>query len=369
MLLSKCLRKSLVLGLSALIGLSSFSILAGQGKDHPAFNRIPGATIKKYDKVDYDEINIVLSAPYEEADQWKADEIERIGGNYTYIFYKLPTNISQVQAFRNYQKLVKRQGMDILFSCEKPCGGKWAALYNWEPVINDGRENNYSLGEPVYYLAARKGNLTVTYLVSRQNKTTKVFQYVIEEEQVNDSLISPIALSLVESGKIDLYGILFDTGKSEIKPDSAGELADLAQVLNDYPALEIDIVGHTDNVGSKRDNRKLSAARAEAVMDYLIDEHGINEDRLNTIGRGQTQPIADNGTDKGRALNRRVEISALNAQVIVEAQQQDSAQIASSNQSSSNSSSSNKSEEKSGGIDMDDIGKAADTAGKIFKLF
>ncbi|UPW19948.1 OmpA family protein [Agarivorans sp. TSD2052] len=367
MLLSKCLRKSLVLGLSALMGLSCFSVLAGQAKDHPAFNRIPGATIKKYDKVDYDEINIVLSVPYEEAEQWKADEIERIGGNYTYIFYKLPTNISQVQAFRNYQKLVKRQGMDILFSCEKPCGGKWASLYDWEPVINDGRENSYSLGEPVYYLAARKGNLTVTFLVSRQNKTTKVFQYVIEEEQVNDSLISPIALSLVESGKIDLYGILFDTGKAEIKPDSAGELADLAQVLSDYPKLEIDIVGHTDNVGAKRDNRKLSAARAEAVMDYLIDEHGISEDRLNTIGRGQTQPVADNGTDKGRALNRRVEISALNAQVIVEAQQQAAPKIAHTKQTDSTNNS--KAEQESSGIDLDDIGKAADTAGKIFKLF
>ncbi|WP_411991764.1 OmpA family protein [Agarivorans sp. DSG3-1] len=367
MLLSKCLRRSFVLGLSALIGLSSCLAVAGQGKDHHAFNRVPGAQMKGYDKVDYEEINLLLSKPYRLQGKWQVDETERVGGVYTYIHYDLPSNISTIQAFRNYQKLVKQQGMEVLFECDRTCS-KDFSIHKIINIFDDGRDNYLNGSSNLFYLVARKGNLNVVIFINDLNNTS-VFQYVIEEEQLDDSLISPIALSLVESGKIDLYGILFDTGKAEIKPDSAGELADLAQVLTDYPKLEIDIVGHTDNVGSKRDNRKLSAARAEAVMDYLIDEHSISEDRLNTIGRGQTKPVADNGTDKGRALNRRVEISALNAQVIVEAQQQDNAQIASSNQSSNNSSTSSKSEEKSGGIDMDDIGKAADTAGKIFKLF
>lgn len=366
MLLSKCLRKSLVLGLSALIGLSSFSVLAGQAKDHPAFNRIPGAEMEHYDQVDYEEIDLWVSQPYYEMGDWKVDQTERVAGKYTFIRYKLPKNISLLHAYKNYLSLVKRQQMDVLALCDKTCGSD--GNKSWQDLMYDGRDQSIYATD-FTYISARKGNLNLALFISPLGSTTYVYQYVIEEEQLNDSLISPIALSLVESGKIDLYGILFDTGKSEIKPDSAGELADLAQVLSDYPKLEIDIVGHTDNVGSKRDNRKLSAARAEAVMDYLIDEHGISEDRLNTIGRGQTQPVADNTTDKGRALNRRVEISALNSQVIVDAQQQESAQIASSQQSSSNSSANNKSEDKSGGISMDDIGKAADTAGKIFKLF
>ncbi|MGY5449956.1 OmpA family protein [Agarivorans sp. MS3-6] len=365
MLLSKCLRKSLVLGLSALMGLSCFSVLAGQGKDHPAFNRIPDAVIKHYDKVEYDELNLILSEPYKKDHEWIVDKTESIGGDYTYIDYRLPSNISLTQAFRNYLSLAKRQGMEVLFECDKACSKNFST-HDLRRIFDDGRDN-YLNGGKARYLAARKGNLNLVVFVTEISSYTHVFQYVIEQEQLNDSLISPIALSLVESGKIDLYGILFDTGKAEIKPDSAGELADLAQVLSDYPKLEIDIVGHTDNVGAKRDNRKLSAARAEAVMDYLIDEHGISQDRLNTIGRGQTQPVADNGTDKGRALNRRVEITALNAQAIVEAQQQAAPKIAHTKQTDSTNNS--KAEQESSGIDLDDIGKAADTAGKIFKLF
>ena len=85
-----------------------------------------------------------------------------------------------------------------------------------------------------------------------------------------------------------------------------GEINRIATLLKENPDLKFSVEGHTDSTGSAAANQTLSEARSQAVVDKLV-ETGIARDRLTAAGKGQTSPIADNGTDEGRAKNRRVE--------------------------------------------------------------
>jgi OOP family OmpA-OmpF porin len=114
--------------------------------------------------------------------------------------------------------------------------------------------------------------------------------------------------TIASSGKIALYGILFDTGKSEIKPESEKAISSVATYLKENPEVTIYIVGHTDNVGDYAMNQKLSKARGEAVKNYLVTKYGISAARLSGDGAGPICPVTSNDTEEGRALNRRVEI-------------------------------------------------------------
>ena len=102
--------------------------------------------------------------------------------------------------------------------------------------------------------------------------------------------------------------ILFDTGKSSIKAQSAAVLADIIKILNEYPNSKFTVEGHTDSVGSEKLNQDLSDARALSVKEYLV-KNGIDEFRLSSKGYGESKPIDTNNTSKGRANNRRVEIN------------------------------------------------------------
>jgi outer membrane protein OmpA-like peptidoglycan-associated protein len=102
--------------------------------------------------------------------------------------------------------------------------------------------------------------------------------------------------------------VLFDTGKSAIKPEAKQTLHEAAERIRKFPGASIAITGHTDNVGSDASNQVLSEQRAAAVKDHLVNVEGIAADALTTKGYGSTQPVADNGTDAGRARNRRVDV-------------------------------------------------------------
>jgi outer membrane protein OmpA-like peptidoglycan-associated protein len=102
--------------------------------------------------------------------------------------------------------------------------------------------------------------------------------------------------------------ILFDTGKSSIKAQSAAVLADIIAILKEYPTAKFTVEGHTDSVGSVKLNQRLSDARANSVKEYLV-ENGIDAFRLSSLGYGEANPIDTNKTRKGRANNRRVEIN------------------------------------------------------------
>jgi len=102
--------------------------------------------------------------------------------------------------------------------------------------------------------------------------------------------------------------VLFDTGKSVLKPDARTDLHEAAQRVKKFAGASVLISGHTDNVGSAASNQALSKQRAAAVKDYFITQEGIAADTLTTKGFGSTQPVADNTTDTGRARNRRVDV-------------------------------------------------------------
>jgi outer membrane protein OmpA-like peptidoglycan-associated protein len=112
---------------------------------------------------------------------------------------------------------------------------------------------------------------------------------------------------LLKEGKFSTTGILFDSGSDKIKPESYGTLKKIAEALNAESAMKISIIGHTDADGSDTSNLELSKKRAIAVMNALTDEFGVSGGRLQTDGKGELEPISDNGTTAGKAQNRRVE--------------------------------------------------------------
>jgi outer membrane protein OmpA-like peptidoglycan-associated protein len=109
---------------------------------------------------------------------------------------------------------------------------------------------------------------------------------------------------------IVLENVLFDTGKATLKASSYPALNDIVEILTMKPKMIIEIGGHTDNVGTKESNQKLSQARAESVRNYLISK-GIKANRITAVGYGQEKPVADNSTAEGRQKNRRTEVTIL----------------------------------------------------------
>ena len=107
-----------------------------------------------------------------------------------------------------------------------------------------------------------------------------------------------------------LKNIFFDVNSYKVKPESTVELDQLVMLMKENPSLRIQISGHTDNVGKPSDNLALSKNRANAVIQYLVSG-GIAASRLSAQGFGETQPIADNNTEEGRAKNRRTEMKVL----------------------------------------------------------
>jgi outer membrane protein OmpA-like peptidoglycan-associated protein len=103
-------------------------------------------------------------------------------------------------------------------------------------------------------------------------------------------------------------GLLYDFDSDIVRPEARKNLRTLAASLDKYPGSDILVVGHTDQVGPASYNQSLSERRASAAADYLVVQ-GVNRDRVSTRGKGETEPIADNETERGRELNRRVEVA------------------------------------------------------------
>lgn len=120
---------------------------------------------------------------------------------------------------------------------------------------------------------------------------------------------APIAETLRTQRKVQVY-INFITDKADLQPSAEPVLRELFATLKSDQTLRVDLIGHTDSVGSSEHNKDLSERRAATVYFWLV-RNGIERDRLRSNGRGFTEPIADNATAEGRALNRRVEVKAI----------------------------------------------------------
>ncbi|HUS01322.1 MAG TPA: OmpA family protein [Chitinophagaceae bacterium] len=112
---------------------------------------------------------------------------------------------------------------------------------------------------------------------------------------------------LITEGKFVTSGILFDVNKDDIKPESYGTLKAIANVLSENADIKVKIIGHTDSDGDDKKNLELSKKRAEAVKSSLSKDFGIDESRMETDGKGESQPVDKNESAMGKANNRRVE--------------------------------------------------------------
>jgi outer membrane protein OmpA-like peptidoglycan-associated protein len=117
-----------------------------------------------------------------------------------------------------------------------------------------------------------------------------------------------LANDITNTGHSSVYGIYFDTGKAEVKPESDATLKEIAKLLQQHAGLKLLVVGHTDSVGALAANMDLSKRRADAVVQALTAKYGVAAARLSGQGAGPLAPVASNKTEDGRAKNRRVEL-------------------------------------------------------------
>ncbi len=161
------------------------------------------------------------------------------------------------------------------------------------------------------YLISLKPGMNYGISVSRKEYLFHSENFDIPEDAVAKKIQKDILLKKLKVGiKIVLNNIFFDFNKATLRTESVAELDRLTRLMNDTPSLQIEISGHTDNVGSASYNQKLSESRAKAVVDYLLDK-GVESSRLEYKGYGFEQPVASNKTEEGRQENRRTEFKIL----------------------------------------------------------
>jgi OOP family OmpA-OmpF porin len=153
----------------------------------------------------------------------------------------------------------------------------------------------------------QRGRALALYLQGRDDEKNAVYVTRIRVAESNKDIYD----ELTASGRWTTQGILFETGKSGLKPESTPTLKAIAAALKGHSDLKVEIQGHTDNVGSAASNMALSQARADAVKAALQADYAVDAGQLTAKGYGDTKPMAKNTTPEGRANNRRVEIVKL----------------------------------------------------------
>jgi OmpA-OmpF porin, OOP family len=153
----------------------------------------------------------------------------------------------------------------------------------------------------------QRGRTLALYLQGRDDEKNAVYVTRIRVAESNKDIYDELSAS----GRWTTQGILFETGKSDLKPESTPTLKAIAAALKGHPDLKVEIQGHTDNVGSTASNMTLSQARADAVKAALQADYAIDAGQLTAKGYGDTKPMGKNTTPEGRANNRRVEIVKL----------------------------------------------------------
>ncbi|GAB4334183.1 MAG: hypothetical protein OHK0038_10990 [Flammeovirgaceae bacterium] len=148
--------------------------------------------------------------------------------------------------------------------------------------------------------------------VSQKGYMLKSLNFNYKDNSKGEGIVLDVALEPIATGtKISLNNIFFERSSYALLDKSKTELNKVVQFLQTHPEVRIEISGHTDNVGDMTANMQLSRMRAEAVMDFLIKNGGIDKKRIEAKGYGETQPIAPNDTEENKAKNRRIEFKIL----------------------------------------------------------
>ena len=247
-------------------------------KDPALFTRMPNFHIYRCEDKQFDKFEFRVSS----------EKSQIIEGHFLYVNYYLNDNAQTpggIQIVRNYTNAIKKIGGQIIYEYDD--GGAEISTMKLEKK-----------GTEVWAVVSAAGNGMYTI-------------NIIEKEAMNQDVVADansMAGSIKETGKVAVYGIYFDTGKSVLKPESQGTLEQISKLLKADPNLKLYVVGHTDNVGIFDSNIKLSNDRAIAVVNALVSKFSVNAARLKAFGDGPTSPVASNDKEEGRALNRRVEL-------------------------------------------------------------
>jgi outer membrane protein OmpA-like peptidoglycan-associated protein len=278
----------------------------GQGcNDHPLFNRMPNFEIYNCKTIEFDAVSFAKPG-LKHWDVEKPDDYETVEGKVFVVSYKLKDGVtppSALQIIRNFENATRAAGGTVLGDFVGPFAA--GIKEDMERFMKDAPGG--SSYTRYANLKFTKGASETWVNVAASDEYHDYNIVVVERQAMaQDVCVNEMVDRLNKDGFIALY-VNFDTNKTTIKPDSAKILDDAAAVLKAAPALSILVGGHTDNVGTPEANLKLSDERAKAVTAALV-ERGIAASRLTPQGFGQTQPVADNRLEEGRAKNRRVEL-------------------------------------------------------------
>lgn len=253
--------------------------------------------------------------------------VERLEGSIRSRVFVKPAQRTNLEVFRSYQRELDAAGFTTLITAtpSRAMQVRLWDMYRGSDVRLSGRTyqptgdrvSTADLGRletfADYYLVARQARpdrtLHVAIVISRDQGL-----YLIDELTTAPMATGTVSLDLdamrramEETGKIAIYDVHFGTASDVIEPSSGEALRIIARYLADEPG-RFYIVGHTDDTGSLAANLALSERRAIAVKAALVAEHGVQGDRLETRGVGPLAPVGTNTDERGRALNRRVEV-------------------------------------------------------------
>jgi OOP family OmpA-OmpF porin len=270
-------------GVGALAFALSAPAVAQDGSDHPLLSRVAGTTLtsKSIQQFDVVRVNPVgtLQGKSSAAYEGRVTKMSygTIGGS--------PPG--EVAIYRNYLAAVKQRG------------GR---------QLNEGFDANRPIvhvtGQHVFALSTdQRPPIAVLSITNAYNYGLTIIEPEVMAQSVK---AGEMAEQIKKTGVASLH-INFDTAKAELKDDGRAVVQEIATLLKGDPALKLVIEGHTDNVGSAPSNKELSHARAQAVVNAVVAQ-GIDVKRLNAAGYGEERPVADNGTETGRAKNRRVDL-------------------------------------------------------------
>lgn len=298
-----------MLGLSLAMTPAIAADVAGSA-DYPGIGRYAGSEIVQYDVEDYGQTVFATGPVQKEADA--ESTALKTEGRITRIRYQVPKGVSALEVFRNFETRARENNFDIVFSGGPGEIRDYAFKYQ-HPVEILGESG---IGNGIHYFLASKeiGGATdrLSVLVAPHGGGQGVMVSLIaaESEPMAANMVDAeqMALSLDETGRVALYGIYFDHDSDTLKAESKPTLDEIAAFMGNNPDYNIIVVGHTDNAGAYDYNMSLSKRRAQAVVEALVEDHGIAAARLTSDGVGYLAPAATNTSDAGRALNRRVEL-------------------------------------------------------------
>lgn len=265
-------------------------------RDHPLFNRLAGYTIESCSQQEFDEVEFPVGEP----DNCQVRKREKVEGRRTDILYVKQESAgpgSALQIARNYQNAVKQ------------AGGRTVAEYGADgsPRMACDPAGIFYIGDRVTTLNLNRDGHDIWVMVFPFVGAGNYGVRIVEREAMQQEIsVSDWLSQLNATGLLTLY-VNFDSGKASIKADSQATVDKMVALMQQAPQLQLEIAGHTDNVGNAAANQVLSEQRAKALVDALVAK-GIGSSRLVARGYGATRPIAANDSEEGRARNRRVEL-------------------------------------------------------------